>query len=208
MDAMTLDRWQFAFTITFHYIFAQLSMGLALLIFIGSMQSPLIVVFVKSVLMRGDVELGVLMGAMGLGGILGGIAAGITGKKLARAGNISWLIVVDGALLVAFAFNRSYPVGVALFILFGTIGAALQIIIMSLLQAHIPEAKRGRVFANLAPVLGPLSIVSIGLGTFLADAVGVVIVLAASGAAECMSGLLAPLVPGYNKKLRQVDSAR
>jgi MFS family permease len=181
---------------------------LALLIFIGSMQSPLVVVFVKSVLMRGDVELGVLMGAMGVGGILGGLAAGIGGRRLARAKNISWLIVLDGAFLVAFAFNRSYPTGLALFVLFGTIGAAMQIIIMSLLQEHIPEAKRGRVFANLAPVLGPLSIVSIGLGTFLADAVGVVAVLAASGAAECLSGLLAPLVPGYRRRLREIDSVR
>ncbi len=32
MDALTLDRWQFAFTVTFHYIFPQLTMGLALLI--------------------------------------------------------------------------------------------------------------------------------------------------------------------------------
>ncbi len=32
MDALTVDRWQFAFTITFHYIFPQLTMGLGLLI--------------------------------------------------------------------------------------------------------------------------------------------------------------------------------
>jgi cytochrome d ubiquinol oxidase subunit I len=32
-SALALDRFHFAFTITFHYIFAQLSMGLALLIF-------------------------------------------------------------------------------------------------------------------------------------------------------------------------------
>lgn len=32
MDALTLDRWQFAFTITYHYIFPQLTMGLGLLI--------------------------------------------------------------------------------------------------------------------------------------------------------------------------------
>ena len=32
MDALTLDRWQFAFTVTFHYIFPQLTMGLGLLI--------------------------------------------------------------------------------------------------------------------------------------------------------------------------------
>src|ERR1700690_3798932 len=33
-SAVGLDRLQFAFTITFHYIFPQLTMGLALLIFI------------------------------------------------------------------------------------------------------------------------------------------------------------------------------
>jgi cytochrome bd ubiquinol oxidase subunit I len=32
MDALTVDRIQFAFTATFHYLFPQLTMGLALLI--------------------------------------------------------------------------------------------------------------------------------------------------------------------------------
>src|SRR5215468_6614787 len=32
MDALTVDRIQFAFTITFHYLFPQLTMGLGLLI--------------------------------------------------------------------------------------------------------------------------------------------------------------------------------
>ena len=32
MDALTLDRLHFAFTITYHYLFPQLTMGLALLI--------------------------------------------------------------------------------------------------------------------------------------------------------------------------------
>jgi cytochrome d ubiquinol oxidase subunit I len=34
MDALTVHRLQFAFTVTFHYIFPQLTMGLALLILI------------------------------------------------------------------------------------------------------------------------------------------------------------------------------
>ena len=32
MDALTLHRWHFGFTITFHYLFPQLTMGLAPLI--------------------------------------------------------------------------------------------------------------------------------------------------------------------------------
>ena len=34
MDALTVHRLHFAFTVTFHYIFPQLTMGLALLILI------------------------------------------------------------------------------------------------------------------------------------------------------------------------------
>jgi cytochrome bd ubiquinol oxidase subunit I len=34
MDALTADRIHFAFTIVFHYLFLQLTMGLALLIVI------------------------------------------------------------------------------------------------------------------------------------------------------------------------------
>ena len=32
MDTLTLDRLQFAFTVTYHYLFPQLTMGLGLLI--------------------------------------------------------------------------------------------------------------------------------------------------------------------------------
>ena len=34
MDAVTVHRLHFAFTVTFHYIFPQLTMGLALLILV------------------------------------------------------------------------------------------------------------------------------------------------------------------------------
>ncbi|MFQ5848107.1 MAG: cytochrome ubiquinol oxidase subunit I, partial [Candidatus Methylomirabilales bacterium] len=34
MEALTLHRWHFAFTVTYHYIFPQLTMGLALLILV------------------------------------------------------------------------------------------------------------------------------------------------------------------------------
>jgi cytochrome d ubiquinol oxidase subunit I len=33
-DALTVDRLHFAFTVTFHYLFPQLTMGLALLMVI------------------------------------------------------------------------------------------------------------------------------------------------------------------------------
>jgi hypothetical protein len=64
---------------------------------------------------------------------------------------------------------------------------------MSLFQTHIPEEKRGRVFANLTPIRGPLSVVSLGLGTFIADIVGVTYVLVVSGGMECLGGIYGAL---------------
>lgn len=135
-----------------------------------------------------------------------GAMAGILAKRITRARNIAWLVFLDGLVLILFAFNRNYPVAVGIFVLFGSIAATAQIIIMSLLQEHIPDGKRGRVFANLTPILGPLSIISIGLGTFLADVIGVVVVLALSGAAECASAVVAPFTPGYRKRLEEIES--
>jgi cytochrome d ubiquinol oxidase subunit I len=43
MEALDIHRLQFAFTITFHYLFPQLTMGLALLIFV-----------LKTMALRGD----------------------------------------------------------------------------------------------------------------------------------------------------------
>ncbi|MFH1754616.1 MAG: MFS transporter [Candidatus Latescibacterota bacterium] len=162
---------------------------LALLVFVGSMQSPLIVVFVKEILLRGDVELGILMSAVGLGGILGGVSTAVLGRRVGGLGAISWFFIIEGVLLALFAVNRSYSLGLLIFVIFGTLGAALHIILMSLFQTHIPEEKRGRVFANLTPILGPLSIASIGLGTLLADRAGVMVVLIAAGAMEVAGGL-------------------
>jgi MFS family permease len=157
------------------------------------MQSPLVVVFVKKVLQRGDVQLGILMSAMGVGGILGGIVTGILGSRAKRIGAIGWLFIADGLLLTLFAINRNFPLGVAIFALFGTVGSTVHIILLSIFQTHVPDEKRGRVFANLTPILGPLSIVSIGVGTFLADMLGVVYVLIASGIAEFASGIYGTL---------------
>ncbi|NIM19348.1 MAG: MFS transporter [Candidatus Latescibacteria bacterium] len=176
-----------------HPLMRRLVPFLALLVFVGSMQSPLIVVFVKKVLSRGDVELGILLSALGAGGILGGVVTAALGSRANRAAAISWLFIAEGLLLALFALNRNYAFGVAIFVCFGTLGSTLQIILMSLFQTHVPEEKRGRVFANLAPVLGPLSIISIGIGTSLADIVGVMYVLLVSGIAEFLCGVYGSL---------------
>ncbi len=157
--------------------------------FVTAMQQPLVVVFVKSVLGRGDVDLGLILSAAGLGGIAGALLGGaLTGVRNPLR-NVTWLTAIDGLALVLFAVNRSFVGALLLFGLFGALGTAVQINLATFLQSETPEEKRGRVFGWIAPLLGPLSLLSVFAGPLAADAIGVVTVLALSGGIELAAGL-------------------
>lgn len=157
--------------------------------FVSAMQQPLVVLFVKDVLGRGDLDLGLILSAAGLGGLAGALISGVLGSGRHTLRNVTWLVAIDGLALVLFAVNRSFAAAVALFVLFGALGAAAQINLATFLQSETPEDRRGRVFGWISPLLGPLSLLSVTGGPLAADAVGVVPVLVASGLFELAVGL-------------------
>lgn len=163
---------------------------LATVAFVTAMQQPLVVLFVKQVLERGDVDLGLILSAAGLGGIIGAVAAGSLASPRQPLRNVTWLVAIDGLALLLFAVNQSFPAALALFGLFGAIGTVVQVNLATFLQHETPEERRGRVFGWIVPLLGPLSLASVFLGPMAADAVGVVLVLALSGVLELAAGLL------------------
>jgi len=159
------------------------------LAFVTAMQQPLVVVFVKKVLERGDVDLGLVLSAAGLGGLAGALASGLLSRGRQTLRNVTWLVAIDGLALVLFAVNRSFAGALLLFGLFGALGAAAQINLATFLQSETPEDRRGRVFGWLSPLMGPLSLLSVFCGPLAADALGVVPVLAVSGLFELLLGL-------------------
>lgn len=162
---------------------------LATVAFVTAMQQPLVVLFVKQVLERGDMDLGLILSAAGLGGIIGAVAAGSLASPRQPLRNVTWLVAIDGLALLLFAVNQSFPAALALFGLFGAIGTVVQVNLATFLQHETPEERRGRVFGWIVPLLGPLSLASVFLGPMAADAVGVVLVLALSGVLELAAGL-------------------
>jgi MFS family permease len=157
--------------------------------FVTAMQQPLIVVFVKEVLGRGAVDLGLILSAAGLGGIAGALGSGLLSRLRRPLRNVTWLVAIDGLALVLFAVNRSFAGALLLFGLFGALGSVVQINLATFLQRETPDRWRGRVFGWLGTLLGPLSLLSVCLGPLLADAIGVVVVLALSGLFELAAGL-------------------
>lgn len=162
---------------------------LATVAFVTAMQQPLVVLFVKQVLERGDMDLGLILSAAGLGGIIGAVAAGSLASPRQPLRNVTWLVAIDGLALLLFAVNQSFPAALALFGLFGAIGTVVQVNLATFLQHETPEERRGRVFGWIVPLLGPLSLASVFLGPMAADAFGVVLVLALSGVLELAAGL-------------------
>ena len=167
--------------------FAFLFLGAA--VFVSAMQTPLVVLFIKGILGRGDAELGFVLSASGLGGIAGALAGGLllSGRRPLRV--VTWLLAADGLLLVLFAVNTHFWMALVLFGLFGAIGTVAQISLASFLQRETPEAQRGRVFGWLGAFMAPLSLLSVFAGSLLADAIGVVLVLVLSGLFELAVGL-------------------
>ncbi len=159
--------------------------------FISSMQQPLVVAFVKDVLEGSDAQLGLLLAMLGLGGIVGSLLAAPSGRFVSTIRVIPIATVIDGAALIGFALSTAVAPAMAFFGLFGLVAGLLQVRVTSLFQARVPEEYRGRAFAWLGPIFGPLSVLSLALGTWLADRVGVVKVIVASGALEIVVAVAA-----------------
>jgi cytochrome d ubiquinol oxidase subunit I len=117
MDPVTLDRFQFAFTVTYHYLFPQLTMGLA----------PLIVAFKTLAIWKGDERWneaarfwGKIFGITFLFGVVTGIplefqfgtnwatfsrfAGGVIGQTLAMEGTFAFFL--ESAFIGLFLFGE------------------------------------------------------------------------------------------------------
>ncbi|MFO7653063.1 MAG: MFS transporter [Candidatus Krumholzibacteriia bacterium] len=170
--------------------------------FVTAMQQPLVVAFVKEALDGSDVQLGLIISAAGLGGIIGA-PLGALGRGMRRPlHRVAALLVVDGLLLVFFAVNRSFTGALVLFAAFGALGSLGQVAIATFLQRETPEAYRGRVFGWLGTWIGPLSLASVFLGPLAAGVLGAAVVLGLSGAFELLVGAGGALL------LRRQDAAR
>ncbi|MBD3222275.1 MFS transporter [bacterium] len=158
----------------------------AILTFVTAMQQPLVVVFVKDVLGGSDRQLGFIIAAAGLGGILGALAGATVAGRRRPLGVIALLTALDGALLLIFAANRDVMLALVIFAGFGAVATLAQIALATFLQQMAPDDRRGRTFGWLGTVVGPLSLAAVFLGPWLASVLGVVAVLAMCGAAELL----------------------
>jgi DHA3 family macrolide efflux protein-like MFS transporter len=109
--------------------------------------------------------LGLLLGALNLGIVIGGVLMGIWGGTRPRVHGIMLGLLFRGACLAAYGLARTPPaLGIALFFVFFT-NALIDASFMSILQLKVPPALQGRVFAlllQLMQIAAPLSLLITG----------------------------------------------
>jgi DHA3 family macrolide efflux protein-like MFS transporter len=182
------DRVLFANTI--QAVFAQFAIGAL---------TVLTPVLVRDVIADPNVEptaaYAFLETAIGIGNLLGGLALGAIGARLAKGRTVIVGYVLWGLSMVAVAFAGN--LFLAFGILFGA-GIANMIFVIpsqTLFQERTPAELIGRVVSfRFALVFGSMTL-AMGVGGLLAQVVGVVPVLAVSGLVSIGAGLAGFLVP-------------
>jgi MFS family permease len=144
--------------------------------------SALMPVFAADVFKSGPEGLGVLLSAVGVGGIAGGLVATWT-ARYDQTGLVQTLaLAVFAFSLIAFSMSPTVPVAVAFLALAGIAEMVHHTVHITTLQMSAPEHMRGRI-ASLLPIFPAFISVGALIAGVLADLLGpepVVILLALS----------------------------
>lgn len=171
----------------------------------GMPYAVLMPVFAREVLGGDARELGLLMGASGVGALLGAVV--LANRKSAR-GLGTFVAVCAGGMglaLIAFSFSRSFWISAALLVPVGFCMMSEMASSNTLIQSLIPDAMRGRVMSLYAMMFMGMAPVGALLAGSLAARVGAPAAIAGGGVV-CLAGALvfARHLPHLRTEARQM----
>jgi MFS family permease len=169
-------------------------LGLALIELTGSVAGGglgvLTVVIAVGSLGAGDAGTGFLNAGMGIGGLVGALLAGVFVLRPSLVGVLAGGSIVLAAGVAALGIAGSLPLAVAMIAVAAAGALIVEVTSTTILQRAIPDEIRGRTLG----VLATASTLAFAAGSFalpvLANAVGIGPVLAATGAAIVVAGIV------------------
>jgi MFS family permease len=168
-------------------------------------------VYVYQALHGGTLEVGELMSAQAVGGLIGGVLVGALGARMMSRWAIGFCAALFGLIDLAI-FNAPtlvpgaqtllgaefgvplFWIVVGLFVAVGIPGIGSMTGMQSLLQARSPDAYRGRVFGVLGALTGLLRLIGVVIAGIVTDQLGLITVLNIQGFGYVTAGLLAVLL--------------
>jgi MFS family permease len=141
----------------------------------------LYVVFVKEVLGLSIEGIGFLETTTGVGMFLGATMVGYVGRKLSHYNMILGGMFILGSFLSLMAVFPLLPVSFVAMFIIGVSVSFIQVPTYTRLQMLLPEDMTGRIFSNLSAMIDTCSLISIGVESYLAEVIGVRLVLLLAG---------------------------
>lgn len=181
-----------------------------LVTFVFAMQGTLTFIHVKQNLSHyGQTEtiVGYLFSAIGVGGLLGALLMRVCLRYMRMIPLFLLTLLLDGGLVVVFAFSTNLYVVVALWLIFGITATMNTIVTETIIQQTVEPSLRGRVYGIFSTVNEPISLLSTGIGTSLASVIGAKLVFASVGILEAVVAaagrLLQTRSPGKSLPLKE-----
>lgn len=157
--------------------------------------SVLFIPFVTRVLGGEALELGWLMSAQAIGGLIGGVIIARLGTRIKPRALLGFSSIVFGLIdLAIFNYPAFFPgiaIALVLFVAVGLPSAAFGASYSTLLQSIVEDEYRGRIFGALNTTFALLMLGGMGLASVAGDVLGIVPVINIQGYGYVMAGLLA-----------------
>ena len=160
--------------------------------------STLFVPYVRHVLHGSSQAYGLVAAVQAIGGIAGGVIAASAGRRISASQLLGWGAVAFGAVdlgifLYPLGYVAVWPAAVGMVIV-GVPGALTLAGAMTLFQRSTDDAFRGRVFGAQGAVEGVAILAGTLCAGFLAQAAGIIPVLAVQGGGYVVAGFAMLLV--------------
>ena len=171
--------------------------------FFGFSTQQMMPVFTEDILHVSEFWLGILLGATGVGSIIGIAALGYAGDIQRKGLVIIGGATAFGAFIILFALSTYYPLSLLLVGLMGAFGSIYMITVQTTLQLRVPDELRGRVMGiyGITHNVGPLGALQAGI---IADAVSPPAALIVGGTAIIVFALG---IAYSNRTVRSLHSA-
>ena len=148
------------------------------------------VIFVSQNLGGGALEFGWLTSAQAIGGLLGGLVIGWIGHRI-QPNRLTGLLALNGLLILLLVISASLPWAIVLILLAGLPIVGYSVGVHTLLQGHVPDRLRGRVFGALGTSMAICILLGQGWASLMGDQLGTVPLLMIKGILDILAGLLA-----------------
>jgi hypothetical protein len=154
----------------------------------------LLVPFVKDVLGGSAAQLGWLMSAQAIGGVVGGLLIGRIGKLISPLRLMAICGALDGILLLGIINGGSIALALVLIAIAGVPVVGFFVSAQTLAQQQTEDRYRGRVFGAFGTVGAAMTLLGILISSLLSEHIGIVSMMSLGSALYIVAGIVALMI--------------